>query len=271
MQGTGGKRLHARLGRGNGWTALRLDGVIDEHNGLDATVEALGADRALLVDLGGIHRINSVGVRDWVAWLRRLRERFTTVVLFDCPPAIMNEVNLVKNFAEGAVIATFQAPYYCDRCGKEEVRDLDAVAMRRDGVRTAPPFPCGEPACANALDDAEESYFAFFDDQAGVTLPSTLDTMLAAARAAFEGGGGEALGATPSQTPAAAPRRPLDSVGARAAQARQRQQRALPLPSTPPPPAPRRGEGGVDFVFAALLLAMLGVLAVLVYLITTLE
>ncbi|TNF23517.1 MAG: hypothetical protein EP329_27405 [Deltaproteobacteria bacterium] len=260
MQGTDRQRLDARIGHGDGWTALRLDGVIDEHNGLAGLTPALGPKTdTLLLDLGGVRRINSVGVRDWVVWLKSQRERYRHVVLFDCPPAIMNEVNLVRNFAEGALITTFRAPYYCDRCGQESVQTLDAPAMIAQDVRKAPPFPCGKPACANALDDAEETYFAFFDDQRDLARPANLDALVAAAR--------EALAAASTVTHASAPivEKPLDL---RAAEAR------LAMASVPtgaPVPGDGQRPGRQDPVFIAILVVMLGILGVLVYLIATLE
>ena len=259
MQGTARQRLNARIGHGNSWTALRLDGVIDEHNGLDTLTSALGTPRAvLLIDLAGVRRINSVGVRDWVVWLRGLRQIYTTIVLFDCPPAIMNEVNLVRNFAEGAVITTFRAPYYCDRCGQESLQTLDALAMLASGVRKAPAFPCGKPACANALDDAEETYFAFFDDLGEVSRPDDLDALVAAARTALDA----ATTHTPASALAATTALDLKSAEARLAKA------GLPA-GAPVPPLPR--DGRQDVVFIAILAVMLGILGTLVYLITTLE
>ena len=263
MQGTARQRLNARIGQGDGWTALRLDGVIDEHNGLDQLTAPLGPPRpTLLIDLGGVRRINSVGVRDWVVWLRGLRQRYPTIVLFDCPPAIMNEVNLVRNFAEGAIITTFQAPYYCDRCGQESIQHLDALDMVRSGVRKAPPFPCGKPACANALDDADETYFAFFDDLQEVSPPNHLAALVEAARTA--------LAATTTLTNASDDRPTLDlrATEARLAKA------GVPtsVPQRPSDAAARRtGYGQQDVVFTVILVAMLTVLGVLIYLITTLE
>jgi hypothetical protein len=260
MQGTARQRLDARIGHGNSWTALRLDGVIDEHNGLDALTGALGPARAvLLIDLIGVRRINSVGVRDWVVWLRGLRQIYPTIVLFDCPPAIMNEVNLVRNFAEGAVITTFRAPYYCDRCGQESVQTLDALEMLASGIRKAPAFPCDKPACANALDDAEETYFAFFDDLGEVPRPADLGALVAAARTALDAATTHAA----APIPAAASALNLKGAEARLAKAG--------LPAGAPVSPVARAEGRQDVVFVAILVVMLGILGTLVYLITTLE
>lgn len=287
MHASARQRLQARLAHGTGWTALRLDGVIDEHNGLEHVLDTARDAIVLLVDLGGVRRINSVGVRDWVLWLRSARARFPTVVLYDCPPAIVNEINLVRNFAEGAVVTTFQAPYFCDRCGLESVRTLDALAMVRAGERSAPAAPCGKPACANALDDADESYFAFFADVDPAAAPDDLDAMVRVARAALSG-------VTPEAASAPGPRRPLANLAAEtrhpqpsggaaghpavpATATGARSTQPAPVPPVPPvapvppvPPVPRTRDPQ-DVAFVVILVFMLAALGVLVYLITTLE
>lgn len=254
---------------------MRLDGVIDEHNGLEHVLDAARDALVLLVDLGGVRRINSVGVRDWVLWLRSARARFPTVVLFDCPTAIVNEINLVRNFAEGAVVTTFQAPYFCDRCGLESVRTLDALAMVSAGERTAPAAPCGKPACANALDDADEAYFAFFADVDPAAAPDDLDAMLRVARAALSG-------VTPEAASAPGPHRPLASLAVEARRAvlpatsdaaGAAGHAAVPADAGPASPTapPARTRDPQDVAFAVILAFMLAALGVLVYLITTLE
>jgi len=254
------------------WTVVRLEGVLDEHNALDQLLRELGPPRqTLVIDLGGLRRLNSVGVRDWVFWMRELRERYQTLVLLDCTPAVMGEVNLVRNFAEGAVVWTIRAPYYCERCGQESVKTLDAVAMRATTSPEAPSFPCAEDPCGNALDDAPETYFAFLEDQREVPVPEGLAELIAQARAslASAGSAGPAIAAS---VPGPAG---LSALGPAAARS------DGPGPSAPGtrPGEPTAGDralpsaprGLQDLAFVAIVLAMTGLLAFLIYLISTLE
>jgi hypothetical protein len=273
MQATPSNRLEARAGHGEGWAAVSLSGVIDEHNGLTQITAQLADAEGLLIFLGGIRRINSVGVRDWVLWLNPLRKRYKTLTLVDCPTAIMNEINLVKNFAQGMIVTTFEAPYYCDRCDTESGHTLDARDMVRDTVRTAPKFPCSKPACDNGLDDDPESYFAFLEDQLALTPPADLSATIQAAREAL-GGSVNVLSLTANgDAPKPAPRNALIQLGQSSA--------AVPsllvgvpkgtpsqglAPTFQPPPTPE-----TDWVFVASLLAMLVALGVLIYLILTMS
>ena len=230
------------MARGADWVALRLDGVIDEHSGLVDAPPDLGPPGPLLViDLGGVVRINSVGVRDWILWTAELKRQFSVVALCDCPPVVMSEVNLVRNFAEGLLITTFRVPYFCDHCGRESTETLDARALGDAGQRRPPAASCGKPACANTLDDADDNAFAFLEDRSVSVLPEGLGARIDAARAA--------LSADPPR-----PQAP----------------NAVPASSAPhEPAAPERGR--LDVTFLVMAAAMLLGLGVLLYLISTLE
>lgn len=277
-------KLYAKIANGEGFVALRLDGVIDEHNQLGQTVEALGKAEVLAVDLGGIRRLNSVGVRDWVNWLRAVRKRYPTVLLFDCPAPVMNEVNFVKNFAEGAYITTFAAPLYCPRCEKEESRRLETHKIlggnrqTLNGSLALPSFRCDRTDCENALDDDEESYFAFLR-----TLPETrsserLVEITEQARALLASSG-VALSQAPAPPPlplentTAGRSQPLGQVGLRGVP--RPSQEIVPPSFQPaagdPGPLPPPVTSGGDWLFIAAMVAMVGVLGVLIYLILTLE
>ncbi|MCC6622726.1 MAG: hypothetical protein IT385_15805 [Deltaproteobacteria bacterium] len=192
--------------------ALRLDGIVDEHNALSHWLAQVGDGDVLLVDMGGVKRLNSVGVRDWVLWLRALRPKWRTIVLFDCPPAVMNEVNFVRNFAEGAHITTFQVPLFCTRCQKEESRLVDALDLKRRGG-ALPPFRCERADCLNALDDDEESYLAFLAELPAVPDPERLSRLTATARDVLRPEGAGSVPLDPMNNASAARGGALSQVG----------------------------------------------------------
>jgi hypothetical protein len=235
-------KLRAKVARGEGFVALALEGVIDEHSALGALTPQLGAAPTLLIDVGLIRRLNSVGVRDWVHWLRELRQHFPEVILFDAPPPFMTEVNFVRNFAEGAYIASFGVPLFCARCQTEDIRTLTVDAVR-DAPPRLPAFPCTHPDCDNALDDDEDAYLGFLDTQPQPADPSRPPRLVALARAAL------AASVPLTQPTAAAPR---------------------PVPP-PPPPAPAPAPARSDALFALAVLGLVAVLGVLIYLLLSLK
>jgi anti-anti-sigma regulatory factor len=144
--------------RGN-LVLIRLDGSINEDNRLQERMTPLSG-RKILVHLGKVERINSCGVRDWVRWLQGLEAQGNSIHLVQCSPAIISQVNMVRNFcgSRGHVVS-FQAPYFCETCDREYRETFLASAV---GARPQAPVAlcesCGEPM---QFDDLEESYFAF--------------------------------------------------------------------------------------------------------------
>ena len=55
------------------------------------------------------------------------------VVLSECSPAIVAQINLVNNFTGTGVVKSFYAPYFCPQCDREKVlliETRDAVGQR---------------------------------------------------------------------------------------------------------------------------------------------
>lgn len=293
--GTTHSKLRGRIGRGDGFVALRLDGIIDEHNTLDQWLAAVGEGQTLLVDLGGVKRLNSVGVRDWVNWLRALRAKWKSIVLFDCPPPVMNEVNFVRNFAEGAVITTFQAPLFCSVCKKEEVRTLDALQLRESRAGL-PAFRCERSDCGLALDDDPESYLSFIEELPKEPDAQRLATLTTMARELLKNEGAQPVPLDASGNASAARANALSQLGlaSQPPQSRvagQRPTTAPPSPNTASPsgsaalssgsagattgnattPSAEPKKAGGDWLFVGAIAAMVAVLGVLIYLLVTLE
>src|SRR5262244_1425848 len=109
-------------------TFVKLAGVIDEDNELQSLSDRLGAGTAV-IDVSEIERINSCGVRDWVNWLSKAEKNGAKVVLVECSPAIVAQINLVNNFTGAGVVKSFFAPYFCPACDLEKVLLVEAQEM----------------------------------------------------------------------------------------------------------------------------------------------
>ena len=77
------------LQAGNGYTYLKLKGILDEDN-LLANLLSQIQGRLLLIDMAEIDRINSCGVRDWVNWLNQIQALGIAVILLRCSPAVVS-------------------------------------------------------------------------------------------------------------------------------------------------------------------------------------
>ena len=161
-------------------TFLRVSGVIDEDNKLASSLKRIDG-RTVVIDLAGVERINSCGVRDWVNWLNDLESRSKQVVLVRCSPCIVNQINLVNNFTGGGRVKSFFAPYYCPKCDIEQLRLLQVEQFAEMAQPQAPEHrapDCNEVQCEMEFDDIEASYFAFLPRNTGTVVDERLVRLL---------------------------------------------------------------------------------------------
>lgn len=144
-------------------TFVKLSGVIDEDNELTDLTDKIPAGTAV-IDLGEVERINSCGVRDWVNWLGKIETQNTDVVLVECSPAIVAQINLVNNFTGAGVVKSFYVPYFCPECDEEKVLLCEAADMGPP-PHEPPTCRCDECDLVMDFDDMPDSYFAFLSNQ----------------------------------------------------------------------------------------------------------
>ena len=119
---------------------LALKGDIDD--GAQAAmgdVEGAIGKRHIVVDCDGIGRINSIGVKGWIAGLESWR-RNRQVSFKNCHHNFIDMAIMVPAFAEGCEILSLQATFTCEDCRRErlllvEVKD-DAPVRPKDLVCT---------------------------------------------------------------------------------------------------------------------------------------
>lgn len=150
------------LTAGNGYTYLKLQGILDEDNLLVNLLSQIQG-RLLLIELSEIERINSCGVRDWVNWLNQILALGVHVILLKCSPPVVNQANMVANFASDAFIHSFYAPYSHPDTGEEQAVLLFTEELRQTRP-VQPPRIYSDDGQEMEFEEFPESYFAFIDD-----------------------------------------------------------------------------------------------------------
>lgn len=113
----------------------------------------------VVLDLAGITRINSPGIRQWINFLEEAEARAEAVALQRCSVAFTRQLSLVGNAGGGAAIVSVMAPYFCDLCRAEDSRLVDVSSGEIPDVDAEIPCPeCGEPM---EFDDFPDVYFSF--------------------------------------------------------------------------------------------------------------
>lgn len=144
---------------------VKVSGVVDEDNELGGLRDQVHG-RTVVIDLGEVERINSWGVRDWVHWLEALQGRGARIVLVECSPAIVAQINLVNNFTGGGAVKSFYVPYFCPQCDAEKSLLCETAEMGPP-PHEPPICRCDECDLVMDFDDMPDSYFAFLASQPG--------------------------------------------------------------------------------------------------------
>jgi hypothetical protein len=164
-------------------TCLRFTGTVDES--FEGT--RLGASVSgdlLVLDLGGIKKISSFGIREWVDFVSAAARQVRALIFVECSPKVVDQLNMVANFAGGGRVVSFYAPFRCDYCDSDHRallqvdRDHDAIAALR-----LPDRPC--PSCGERMyfDEDGSTFFSFvlaqerfaLDPEVAAFLASRLD------------------------------------------------------------------------------------------------
>ncbi len=162
-----------------GIACMRFLGTIDEGfegKHLAATVKC----DTLLLDLGGVKKISSFGIREWVDFITAACKQAGQVVLVECGPKIVDQLNMVANFAGTGRVYSFYAPYRCDYCDAEH-RVLCTAERDHEAIKAGklPNRPC--PTCKDAMyfDEDPTSFFSYLLSQEKFELSPEVEAFLA--------------------------------------------------------------------------------------------
>src|ERR1700679_1102075 len=102
----------------NGVPCLTLKGAIDEDANFS---QGPVTGSAVIVDLGAVTAINSVGIREWIKWTKTLPAGCKLTVR-NCPKIIVDQINMVLGFLPaGSRVESFFVPYYSEATGNEKM------------------------------------------------------------------------------------------------------------------------------------------------------
>jgi serine/threonine protein kinase len=141
---------------------------------------ALGKDLrgSVVLDLAGIERLTSFGVREWLAMLDASKRSVDSLFLARCSEAFVNQLSMIRALSGEARIVSFFAPYVCSQCGRAFRHlldcELDGEAIRAGRLPATPCSSCG----GNAELDDDPGYLACLHSHTGQTPPSAVRLVL---------------------------------------------------------------------------------------------
>jgi anti-anti-sigma regulatory factor len=146
--------LRWKLRRGSDRLVVEMLGDFDETADLRELASVLRG--RIAIDLGGVRRFSSAGVREWIHFVRSLPQG-TDLSLVGCSTASVTQLNLIDNFRGPARVESFWAPYSCTACGAEREVLLEARAATSPGmpslavVHAHPATGAPSPATASTI------------------------------------------------------------------------------------------------------------------------
>jgi anti-anti-sigma regulatory factor len=138
--------------------AIRITGAMNE--GTDFAQALAGANGHVVVDLSGVERVNSYGVREWIHFLRGLEAKAKRVTLAGVSVVMVRQMNMIPEVRGTAEVTNVFAPYYCPRCEDERT-----VALPEHAKSAPAHAPCPECQAQMDFDDVAEGYFLFQTDE----------------------------------------------------------------------------------------------------------
>ena len=139
---------------------LRLAGVIDERFEAGPILRELTPQ--VILELSGIKRITSFGVRQWSDAMKSLPSSVKHLYLLSAPACFIDQLNMVLNFGGRAEVVTATALYFCEKCQEERSVAIDVLGDHALlGAGAAPPAPCPTCGTAMALEDDPQQAFRY--------------------------------------------------------------------------------------------------------------
>jgi len=144
----------------DGELILKFSGSIDE-NANFATLVGDVNQATIRINTREVPRINSVGVKGWIKFFQNLSDQGKKIVFVETSTAIVEQINLISNFACGGSVESLFVPFVCQDCGSELVGLFGAEALKKANFQL-PNLKCTKCGAANAqFDDIPDEFFHF--------------------------------------------------------------------------------------------------------------
>jgi hypothetical protein len=140
---------------------VELNGTIEENVNFEQLIGPFQG--ALTVKCRGITRINSVGVKTWMRYFQNLKMQGKSFKFIECAHPIIEQLNMISNFASGGEVVSILLPFSCLKCQNEFVANVKTSELRDSGLKI-PAVKCEKPACGAQFDDDPDEYLYFLED-----------------------------------------------------------------------------------------------------------
>lgn len=150
----------------DGECKVQMAGSINEST--DFSEIDLADAKIVILDLEDVKNLNSMGLRNWVSWVKTFRAK-VQIYFRKCSRPVVDQMNILQGFLPmNAVVESFFVPYCCKACDHEENylatrgKDfMEGTVDAREGMVMPESKPC--PVCGGQMewDLVPAKYFGF--------------------------------------------------------------------------------------------------------------
>jgi CheY-like chemotaxis protein len=143
-----------------GAVAVRIHGDFTESTDFRRLIDRLRDEQRIEFLMREVRYVNSVGVRSWCDFLTALGDKEYT--FRHLSSSFVTQVAMMPAIIGAGQVLSFEAPYYCAACDRDDLRLLEADSIVVEGAEIVPPaLRCGICRGALRFDDIPERYLAF--------------------------------------------------------------------------------------------------------------
>jgi len=136
-------------------------GFLDEYADFDAI---LSRSEPLVLNMEGVLRINSVGIRNFLKFLNAWGPK--SLEYQKCTADFIDQLNMIPAIGginKQAVVSSLYVPLECDSCDKE-LEQLSDIKPYKDAIEKNQELPHVKcPECGDSMNVLSESFFVFLE------------------------------------------------------------------------------------------------------------
>ena len=139
---------------------LVFTGALDEHAGELLTAVNARIKSPCIFDFSGLTSINSVGVANWLRFMRDI-DCGRGITFVGCPPAFVDQMNMMSDFVGEATVESVCRYFRCADCS------ADGILKMTSGVEFGPAgsvkstHVCSKCSSAVDFEDDEDDFYLF--------------------------------------------------------------------------------------------------------------
>lgn len=141
---------------------VTLRGPIDETAGKSlSTLHDLSPNQVIF-DFCQVEYVNSLGIRNWINFIRHFQEG-RQIVYRECPPDIVMQMNMMPSFQGGGRIESFYASYECPKCGYDGRLRFETTQSKDELLTSLDKLHCERCQSPVEIEEDKDSFLIFLE------------------------------------------------------------------------------------------------------------